>query len=638
MPDSQIINVRDLEFQLFEALDAQALTQRTRHADHSRETFMAALETAHAVAVDKFAPHNRESDEHEPQFDGQSVSIVPAVKRALDAYCSTGLLAAGKDYEAGGMQLPALLTNACLSLFKSANIATASYVMLTMANANVIERFGSTSQKARYLQPLLDGRFFGTMALTEPQAGSSLSDLSTVATPNADGTYSLRGNKIFISGGDHALSENIVHLVLARIPGGPPGVKGISLFTVPKYHVDEEGRLGARNDVALAGLIHKMGWRGTTSTMLSFGEKGQCIGELVGEAHHGLACMFHMMNEARIGVGLGAVMLGYRGYLASLDYARERPQGRHPANKDPRTPQLPLIEHADVRRMLLAQKAYVEGGYGLCLYAARLVDEQRTAEDAGARADADLLLDLLTPVVKSWPSQWCLEANSLAIQIHGGYGYTREYPVEQFYRDNRLNMIHEGTHGIQALDLLGRKVMMNGGAALERLGAEMNKTIGEARELARSTGGIAGADDGNGNRARTGSSSGATPGSHHEGVGPAHLAACADALARACDAIVETVSVIRTALGTDTDRALANANTFLEAFGHTVVAWIWLRHAVVAARALPNAKSEADADFYRGKLQACQWFFRWELPRVEAQHTSLRSLDDTTLSMAPAWF
>jgi alkylation response protein AidB-like acyl-CoA dehydrogenase len=588
-PDAPIIQLRDLEFQLFEVLDAEALTTRERHADHTRETFMAAIDTAYAVATEKFAPHNRQSDEHEPQFDGERVSIIPEVKQALDAYSSTGLLAASKDYDRGGMQLPAVVANACLSLFKSANIATSSYVMLTMANANVIERFGSESQKSKYLQPLLDGRFFGTMALTEPQAGSSLSDLTTTATPNADGTYSLRGNKIFISGGDHELSENIVHLVLARIPGGPAGVKGISLFTVPKHHVNDDGSLGARNDVALAGLIHKMGWRGTTSTMLSFGEKDACIGELVGEAHHGLAYMFHMMNEARIGVGLGAVMLGYRGYLSSLDYARERPQGRHVASKDPTAPQVRLIEHADVRRMLLAQKAYVEGGYGLCLHAARLVDDERTGETPEIRADASLLLELLTPIVKSWPSQWCLEANSLAIQIHGGYGYTREYPVEQFYRDNRLNLIHEGTHGIQALDLLGRKVMLKGGAALTRFTSEMDTSIAEA-------------------------------------------------LARASSEAVDTVEHLRPVLAKNADLALANANAFLEAFGHTVVAWIWLRQAIVAARALPHATRESDLEFYRGKIHTCQWFFRWELPRIHLQHARLRGLDDTTLTMQAAWF
>ncbi|CAN7492967.1 acyl-CoA dehydrogenase [Rhizobacter sp. LjRoot28] len=598
---SDIINRRDLDFQVFEVHEAESLTRRERHADHSRETFAAALDTAHAIAVEKFAPHNRESDENEPQFDGQKVTMIPAVKEALQAYCAAGMMSPTKDYEMGGMQLPVLVAQAASAMFKSANGPTLSYVGLTSGNANVIQNFGTERQKKKYLQSLLSGRFFGTMALTEPQAGSSLSDLTTSATPNGDGTYSIKGNKIFISGGDHELTENIVHLVLARIPGAPAGVKGISLFTVPKYHVNDDGSLGERNDVALAGLIHKMGWRGTTSTMLSFGEKGRCIGELVGEEHKGLACMFQMMNEARIGVGMGAVMYGYRGYLASLAYARERPQGRPPGNKNPLDPQVPLIQHADIRRMLLAQKAYVEGALSLGLYAARLVDDQRTGESETQRQEAGLLLDLLTPIVKSWPSQWCLEANSLAIQIHGGYGYTREYPVEQYYRDNRLNMIHEGTHGIQALDLLGRKVMMLKGAPLELLGREIRKTVNEAAAS--------------------------------EGLRP-H----GEALTAAWNDILETVRRIGAVLPEDGDRALANASVFLEAFGHTVIAWTWLRQAVVAARALPSVAHDDERDFYLGKLRACQWFFHWELPRNGPQHALLRSLDDSTLTMSPSWF
>ena len=417
MPESLLINRRDLDFQLFEVLQAEALAQRPRHADHSRETFTAALDTAHTIAEEKFAPHNRASDEHEPTFENGRVRMIPEVREALDAYCAAGLLAPTKDYAQGGMQLPVVVAQACSALFKSANGATTSYVGLTLGNANVIERFGSDAQKHKYLGALLSGRFFGTMALTEPQAGSSLSDLTTSATPQPDGTYRIKGSKIFISGGDHELRENIVHLVLARIPGAPPGVKGISLFSVPKFRVNADGSLGPRNDVKLSGLIHKAGWRGTTSTMLSFGDEDACEGELVGQPHQGLACMFHMMNEARIGVGMGAVMYGYRGYLASLQYARERLQGRPPAAKDPLQPQVPLVAHADVRRMLLAQKAYVEGAFALGLYAARLVDEQRTGTSEAARAEAGLLLDLLTPIVKSWPAQWCLEANSLAIQI-----------------------------------------------------------------------------------------------------------------------------------------------------------------------------------------------------------------------------
>jgi butyryl-CoA dehydrogenase len=590
-----IINRRDLEFQLFEVLDTEALTARPRYAEHSRETFLAVLDTAEAMAAEQFAPHNHKADANEPTFDGTRVSMIPEVKEALKLFCEAGFIAAAHDFERGGMQLPVVMTQAAFSLFKSANVGTAAYPFLTIGNANVIHRFGSEAQKKKYLEPLLAGRFFGTMALTEPQAGSSLSDITTTATPNADGTYSLSGNKIFISGGDHELSENIVHLVLAKIPGGPPGVKGISLFIVPKLRVNDDGTPGARNDVTLTGLIHKMGYRGTTSTMLAFGEQGRCIGELVGEPHKGLSYMFHMMNEARIGVGMGAVMLGYRGYLASLDYAKERPQGRAPTNKNPADPQVPIIEHADVRRMLLAQKAYVEAGYALCLYCARLVDEQRVGADDTAKLEAGLLLDLLTPIAKSWPSQWCLEANSLAIQIHGGYGYTREYPVEQFYRDNRLNPIHEGTHGIQALDLLGRKAVMNDGAAMKLFVREAQQTVAAAKT-------------------------------------DAVLAGYAAELEAALGETATTLQALGPVLASNPTLALANAVLFLEAFGHTVIAWIWLRQALAAQRGLQTG-AVADAAFYRGKLAACRWFYRWELPKTRQWHELLRSLDDTTLTM-----
>jgi butyryl-CoA dehydrogenase len=599
MSDS-IINRRHLDFLVFEWLQAANLVDRPRYSEHSVDTFTATLDTAQAIATDLFAPHNRKADENEPQFDGQRVSMIPEVKTALQAYCDAGLLAASHDAEVGGMQLPSLISQACGSLFKSANIATTSYVGLTQGNANVIRRFGTPAQQHKYLTHLLTGRFFGTMALTEPQAGSSLADITTTAVPQPDGTYRLTGNKIFISGGDHELSENIVHLVLARIQGAPAGVKGISLFIVPKFRVNDDGSLGARNDVNLAGLIHKMGWRGTTSTMLSFGEQGECIGEIVGEPHQGLSYMFQMMNEARIGVGMGAVMLGWRGYLASLAYAQDRPQGRLPDSKNPTEPQRKLIEHADVRRMLLAQKAYVEGAYGLVMYAARLVDEHKTHPDATAREEAALLLDTLTPIVKSWPSQWCLEANNLAIQIHGGYGFTREYPVEQFYRDNRLNPIHEGTHGIQAIDLLGRKAVMRGGAGMALLARKIGETIAQAQTILA-------------------------------------LQAHAQALQAAWTEVEETLQVLRPVLATQPTWALANASVFLEACGHTVLAWVWLEQALVAARALPTAQG-SDVAFYQGTLHTCQWFYRWELPRTRAQHDLLRSLDDTTLTASPDWF
>jgi len=503
-------------------------------------------------------------------------------------------MAATHDYDAGGMQLPATVEQACMALFSAANIGTVAYAFLTRAAANLIAAHGSREQQARYLPAMLEGRFFGTMALSEPQAGSSLADIRTVAEPQTDGSYRLRGNKIFISGGDHELADNIIHLVLARISGAPAGVKGISLFIVPKFLVEDDGRIGARNDVALAGLIHKMGYRGTTSTMLNFGERDRCIGFRVGEASQGLAYMFHMMNEARIQVGLGAAALAYTGYLHALVYAANRAQGRGLRGKDPAAPQVPIIDHADVRRMLLAQKAYAEGALALCLYAARLLDVQRHGGDASERARAGLLLDILTPVVKSWPSQYGLEANALAIQVHGGYGYTREYPVERFYRDNRLNPIHEGTHGIQALDLLGRKVPMADGAALNALLTEIRGTITACRAIA-----------------------------------PLH--AHADALEAAVRLVDESTQVLVATLRADASLALANATVYLEMFGHLVVAWIWLSLGEAALRG--SSAATGSRDLYEGKLLACDWFFRCELPKVAVQAKLLRSLDRSLLDL-----
>jgi alkylation response protein AidB-like acyl-CoA dehydrogenase len=600
-----IISRRDVDFLLYEWLNVESLTSRARYADHSRETFNAALDTCEQIATDLFAPHNKKADQNEPHFNGEIVHIIPEVKTALRAFCDAGLMAAGQDYELGGMQLPVVVEKAGLGFFKGANVGTSSYPFLTIGNANTLLKCGTQEQIDTFVKPMLEGRFFGTMCLSEPQAGSSLSDIVTRAEPQPDGTYRLKGNKMWISAGEHELSENIVHLVLAKVPGPDgkliPGVKGISLFIVPKKLVNPDGSLGERNDVVLAGLNHKMGYRGTTNCLLNFGEgkfkpQGQAgaIGYLVGDVHKGLANMFHMMNEARIGVGLGAVMLGYTGYLHSLEYARNRPQGRPPLNKDPTQPQVLLIEHTDIKRMLLAQKTYVEGGLGLNLYCARLVDEEKTGESSDQRTHASRLLDILTPIAKSWPSQWCLEANNLAIQIHGGYGYTREYNVEQFYRDNRLNPIHEGTHGIQGLDLLGRKVTMQDGAAFKALSAEIQKTIAKT-------------------------------------AGVPQLAGYAKALGDTWQRI-ETVTKALYSVG-DMNKTLANASLYLEAFGHTVVAWVWLEQALLC-----TGKSGHDADFYQGKLQACMYFFKWELPKAHQQLDLLETIDTTTLDMQDAWF
>ncbi|MGH8252125.1 MAG: acyl-CoA dehydrogenase family protein, partial [Steroidobacteraceae bacterium] len=478
-----LIPRRDLEFQLFEVLDAVALCRLPRYAEHDRAVFDGVIDAAYRIAAERFAPYAAASDMEEPRIvDGRAWTI-PETRAALAAYNEAGFTAASFDAADGGLQLPLLIAKAATAVFSSANVAFHSYAALTAGAANLLATFGSPGQRERFVRPMLAGRFTGTMCLSEPHAGSSLADIRCQAVRQPDGSYRLSGAKMWISGGDHELAETIVHLVLAKLPGGPPGIRGISLFVVPRDRVEADGSVGPANDVGLAGLNHKMGWRGTTNAVLSFGEQGDCRAELVGEEHQGLRYMFQMMNAARIGVGTNAVALGYAAYGEALAYARERPQGRPPGAKDPASPPVAILRHADVRRMLLAQKCWVEGGLALVLYCARLADLERCAADDGERGRLNALLEFLTPIAKSWPAEYCLEANKLAIQVLGGYGYTRDYPVERLYRDNRLNHIHEGTHGIHGLDLLGRKVPMQDGAALKELFARMAETIVAARGI-----------------------------------------------------------------------------------------------------------------------------------------------------------
>ncbi|MDB5873575.1 MAG: acyl-CoA dehydrogenase [Ramlibacter sp.] len=605
-----------LDFLLYDWLKAEGLTARQRFADHSRETFDAVFDTCERIAREKYAPFNRTLDTEEPRFDGEKVILPKASKEAYDAFAASGMLSAAQDYGIGGMQLPYTVEAAAHTFFAMASVSMGSG-MLTVGNANLLMVHGNELQKRVFALNEFSGRWAGTMCLSEPQAGSSLSDIVTRAVPDGDGfesdplgpRYRIKGNKMWISAGEHELTENIIHLVLAKIPGPDgkliPGTKGISLFIVPKKLVNTHGELtGQRNDVALAGLNHKLGWRGTTNTLLNFGEgkfpvpstgSGQAasagaIGYLVGRPHEGLRCMFHMMNEARIGVGMAAVMLGMAGYYASLDYAKNRPQGRPvgPAGKNPAQPQVRIIEHADVKRMLLAQKSYCEGALALELYCARLVDEQHTGAPQAAD-EARLLLEVLTPIAKSWPSEWCLEANSLAIQVHGGYGYTRDFPVEQYWRDNRLNMIHEGTHGIQAADLLGRKVLMEGGRGLELLAGRIDATVDRAVERPE-------------------------------------LAEHARALTKALQQVVTTTQA---AWSTgDPAQALANAVPYMQAFGHMVLAWIWLD----VALAVPQGAA-GDAPVHQGRLRAARFFYHYELPKIGAWLSVAANRDPTCAEM-----
>ena len=588
-----------LQFFLNDWLQTESLTGRERFADHSLETFAAVFDTCERIACEKYAPFNRLVDTQEPRTeldaDGALKVVLPqATHDAFAAYVASGMLAAAQNYELGGMQLPYVVEAAANSFFALASISIGSQ-LLTVGNANAILAHGTPAQQAVFAANELNGRWAGTMCLSEPQAGSSLSDITTRAEPESANDplgprYRLRGNKMWISSGEHELTENIVHLVLAKIPDESgklvAGTRGISLFIVPKRMVDERGNLtGERNDVTLAGLNHKLGWRGTTNTLLNFGEgkftpmgKAGAVGYLVGKPGQGLLCMFHMMNEARIGIGMAAAVLGLSGYYASLEYAKQRPQGRpisgggvSGAGKDASAPQVRLIEHADVKRMLLAQKSICEGALALQLYCAKLVDEAHTG-GADSATQAKLLLEVLTPIAKSWPSENCLEANSLAIQIHGGYGYTRDFAVEQHWRDQRLNMIHEGTHAIQAMDLLGRKVTMDGGSGLKLLASRINATV-------------------------------------QRGMQHVEFAAHANELAQA---LASVGAATKSAWATgQPGEALANAVPYMQAFGHVVLAWTWLDVAMAVHKL-------DDGALKQGKIAACDYFFAYELPKTSA--------------------
>lgn len=472
--------------------------------------------------------------------------------------------------------------------------------VLTRCAADLLEAHGSDDLKSRYLGQLRSGEYFGTMALSEPHAGSSLATIRTSATPQPGqpGEYRIRGDKMWTTGAFHDLSDNIIHMLLARTPGAADGAAGISLFLVPNVLPD-----GTTNDVELVSLNKKMGHRAITNCAWTLGDRGGgAVGYLVGREGRGLQCMFGMMNAMRIEVGLGAACLGKRGFFESLLYAQEREQGG-----------CAIIEHDDVKRMLLAQKAYSEGAYAMCILAAGLHDKA-----AGGDAQAAALLDVQTEIVKSWPSEWCLEANKWAIQVLGGAGYVQDYPVEQLYRDNRLNMIHEGTHGIHAKTLLGRKVQ-GGRAAI--LFDEMKRTADEAAAYSSQLAG---------------------------GASSAQCAAaCLDECSGALQLAVTTAEQVTTALTSpqlDKGVALANAHEYLTLMGHTTVAWVWLQSALAAARGLErldeSAAEAADDErkFYLGKLHTCNYFFRHELPRTAQMAKLLLAEDVTVREMQTEWF
>ena len=585
---------RDVSFLLYEVLDIEQLCALPAFADHSRETFTLYLDACRKVARELLLPSYRPIDEQPPVLRDGRVHVHERMRALYAQLIELGVVNATRPVEVGGQQLPVTVGTIVTAYLSAGNLSAYGYVGLTAGAARLIESFGDAHQRETFLERMYSGAWTGTMALTEPQAGSSLSDVQTRATLQPDGSYRIQGSKIFISGGDQDLTENIVHMTLARIDGAPPGVKGISLFVVPKLRV-EGGKL-VPNDTATAGLIHKIGWRGLPSIALNFGENEDCHGYLVGQPNQGLSYMFQMMNEARLMVGIQGVATAYVAYQEALEYARSRPQGRLPSGRDPSAPQVPIIEHADVRRMLLRQKAIVEGGLCLVAYVSRCADLAEHADSESVRRENALLLDLLTPVAKSFPAEKGFEANALALQVHGGYGYSSEYLPEAWLRDQKLNSIHEGTTGIQSMDLLGRKLTLHEGAGLRLLAREVQQAIAQART---------------------------------EGVD-------AELSERLEDALARVQKVTFTLLQQPPGVRLLHSVDYLELFSTLVVGFMWLLQATAAQRGL--SRESHDEAYYRGKLSAARYYLRTDLPRIDQLATLCESGEDSYAEARPEWF
>jgi butyryl-CoA dehydrogenase len=587
----KFISLRNLKFLLYEVHDVESLIRYSRFQDHDRETFDMILEAAFRVGRELLRPKLEEMDRLAPEYAAGRVKVHPMVRTFMNECGEGGWISAAAPFDLGGQQLPRSLIAACNFIWGAANYSASVYPLLTAGAAHLIESFGSAEIRQRFIPNMYAGKWQGTMALTEPQAGSSLADITTTAEPTNDGYFKIRGQKIFISAGDHDGVDNVVHLLLARIKGAPSGVRGISLFVVPRFR--PEGDDFAFNDVNTAGVYHKLGYRGCPITHLSIGENDDCRGWLIGEPHKGLGYMFQMMNDARIEVGIGAAAIASAAYYASLAYAQERPQGRRLTDKDPTQPQIAIIEHADVKRMLLFQRAIVEGAVSLLLHCGVYSDlVEVTAGEEKARYS--LLLDLLTPIAKSYPSEMGIMSVSQGLQILGGYGYCDEFPLQQYYRDIRIHPIHEGTTGVQSIDLLGRKVIIKDGAAFSLFVEEVKGTIRAALQLDQ-------------------------------------LQSYAERLERAMGLLTQvTEHLVGFKRPEDRERFLADSALYLEMFGIVAIAWQWLRQGIVVRKALAGNQPQQEAAFYRGKYQTMQFFFHYELPKIEGLSRRLFETDGFT--------
>lgn len=572
----QFFSRRNIQFMLYEVLQAEDLCNYEYFQDHSRDTFELIIDTVSKLATDVMYPVFQDMDSNPPVYADGIARVHPIVRNYMQECGAGGWINPYMSYEFGGQQLPSTVYTVIGFIMGAANYSLSAYPQLTGGAANLLVNFGSKELQDLYLAPMLAGQWQGTMALTEPNAGSSLADVKTSAEDSGQGYFLIKGQKIFITGGSTDATDNTVHMMLARIKGAPSGVKGISLFLVPKFYVDEAGNLQA-NDIFCTGIEHKLGYKGCPACQLSMGDNGSCRGYLIGEPNKGLAYMFQMMNEERVNVGIGAASKATAAYYAALEYAQQRLQGRKINDKNPESPQIAIINHADIKRMLMFQRAISEGALALGLQVSKYIDLAKAGEESEKN---ELLIDFLVPIVKTYPAEMGILATSAAIQCLGGYGYCKDFPVEQYFRDVRIDPIHEGTTGIQGQDLLGRKVIMKKGRAFQLFKEELSGTINTAAEIDQ-------------------------------------LKLPAKMLEEAMIMVEQVTShLLQTAVQGDTERFLSDASLYLEMTGILTIGWQWLLQGVAACQALNVNVSTVDKNFYQGKMLTMQYYFDYEMPRI----------------------
>jgi alkylation response protein AidB-like acyl-CoA dehydrogenase len=595
----QIADRRDVDFVLHELLHVEELSDHEIFAEFNKKTVDLIIAEARNLAIKEILPTQIDSDREGAHFDSGKVTVPASFHKAWELFKEGEWLSMIEDPKWGGQGMPRAVALAASDYMNGANFAFMMYAGLTHGAGKLVESFGTEQQKELFLKKMYTGEWAGTMLLTEPEAGSDVGALTTSAVKNEDGTYSLTGNKIFISSGEHDLAENIIHPVLARIEGAPEGTAGISLFIVPKIWVNADGSLGEPNDVVCTGVEEKMGIHGNATCSMSLGSKGKCRGMLLGEENKGMRNMFLMMNEARLLVGIQAFACASAAYMYAVNYARQRVQGRHLLNMmDKSAPSVPIIQHPDVRRMLLTMKVYVEGMRSLLYYVGMCDDRIDVADNEEEKTKYKGIIDLLIPLAKGYVSDRAFDVCNLGVQVYGGYGYIKEYPMEQLLRDCRITPIYEGTNGIQAMDLLGRKLGLNKGKPIMDLMGEIQNTIATARTHAK-------------------------------------VEAFAGKVEAALNKLGEVALHLgKTAMSSEVMTAFAHAYPFMEVSGDVVMSWLLLWRATIAAEKLENGAKKKDAAFYEGQLKSAEFFVHCVLPVTLGKMDAILATNSAVVDIA----